>query len=205
MCQKKQKKGLSLCVCICMCVIKNKKQLRETNGIVVRSVCVTISYIAKACGKQMRSVIGRFMGVLWELLNVSVDLVPESAHQCSKILIKWVPDNSQNSILKTVIQGAMLIGWNEVRIACFEYLSILIEKAGKASADKVTADFWKRCRDGIKSGLNETNVDIRKAALKALHILEQTNALKASRLTDTLNAALVIEYQNIKSEMGTIS
>ena len=120
----KEKTSAMRCACTMICDNKRKDQevtamikklidaliaaLRNNNQLVVREACITVATMAKERTSCLKGVVGKLLKTCWELLDVKIPLIKFSAGECLKIVIKYVPDDSDNKYLKTLVQGTML-------------------------------------------------------------------------------------------------
>merc|ERR1712228_1113455 len=168
--------------------------LRSNNQLVVREACVCIATMAKERNVCLKGVVGKLLKTCWELLDVKIELIKYSAAQCLKIVIKYVPDDSDNKYLKTLIQGTNLADFTSVRQSCFECIVVMILRAGNPNNGQRGSDFWKRIKKIIVDGVHSQEEEVRDYAFHCLYAFEKSAPTKASFLMEQLEDSIIREY-----------
>eukprot|EP01084_Bolivina_argentea_P268457 455974_1 len=161
--------------------------LRSNNQIVVREACITVATMAKERTICLKPVVGKLLKTCWELLDVQIALIKFSAGECLKIVIKYVPDDSDNKYLKTLIQGTMLQDFSSVRQSCYECIIVMILRAGNPN-NTMGNDFWKRIKQIIIDGVQSNEQEVKDYAYHCLYAFEKASYQKAQRVIEALQS-----------------
>ena len=206
----KEKTSAMRCACTMICDNKRKDQevttmikklidaliaaLRNNNQLVVREACITVATMAKERTACLKGVVGKLLKTCWELLDVKIPLIKFSAGECLKIVIKYVPDDSDNKYLKTLVQGTMLHDFSSVRQSCYECIIVMILRAGNPN-NQMGNDFWKRIKQIIIDGVQSPESEVKDYAYHCLYAFEKAAPQKAQRVIESLDGNIVSEYK----------
>eukprot|EP01084_Bolivina_argentea_P268458 455978_1 len=135
----------------------------------------------------LKPVVGKLLKTCWELLDVQIALIKFSAGECLKIVIKYVPDDSDNKYLKTLIQGTMLQDFSSVRQSCYECIIVMILRAGNPN-NTMGNDFWKRIKQIIIDGVQSNEQEVKDYAYHCLYAFEKASYQKAQRVIEALQS-----------------
>jgi len=171
--------------------------LRSEDERVIFSTCYTLARLSKAVTEHMRGHVGKLLRVLWELLDETSPLILYCAHQCVTMLIRFIPDSSDNMILKTIVQGTVLKGFDTVQRSCFDSLTVLIERSAK---DSVNNEFWVKVKEAITEGVKLTNTDTKTRAFQALMTFEEVQPVQGTKFVESLDANIRAEYTKAKKK-----
>lgn len=173
--------------------------LRSKSPYIVRCACLCIADIAKSKKKNLQSQIAKILNVCWEVLDSKYELARFSATMCSKVLLKYVPDDADNKVLKTLIQGTNLKDFPNVMQGCYDGIKVYLKKASNPKAKvKPNKDFWDLTKKVITDGLKSDNKEDKERAYQMLVLYEKGNEKKAARITAAFTAQQEKEYSNIK-------
>ena len=168
--------------------------LRSNNQLVVREACISVATMAKERTVCLKGVVGKLLKTCWELLDVKIPLIKFSAGECLKIVIKYVPDDSDNKYLKTLVQGTMLHDFSSVRQSCYECIIVMILRAGNPN-NTMGNDFWKRIKQIIIDGVSSQETEVKDYAYHCLYAFEKASPQKAQRVLESLDQNIVNEYK----------
>ena len=173
--------------------------LRCKNQYVVRQASITLADIAKSKKKNLQSQVAKILNVCWEVFDSKSLLASYSTNMLSKALLKFVPDDADNKVLKTLIQGTQLKDFEAVQNGCYDGINVYLKKAANPKAKiKPTKDFWELVKNVIVEGI-KSNDKIRKQRCYQLLVnYEKANDKKAQRITATFNVEQEKEYENVK-------
>lgn len=174
--------------------------LRIPNGYIQRVTCLALADVAKSKKSSLRKYIAKILNVVWELFDCPDPLAAYSAQMLSKCLLKYVPDDEENKVLKTLIQGTNLKDFDAVQKGCFQGIQLFVKKAGNPKVKrKANKEFWSLIVQLIQDNLKEDNETRRQRVYKVLVALEKANEKKAIRILAGFSNQQETEYNNIKS------
>eukprot|EP00484_Ammonia_sp_Unknown_P025535 CAMPEP_0197027690 /NCGR_PEP_ID=MMETSP1384-20130603/7560_1 /TAXON_ID=29189 /ORGANISM="Ammonia sp." /LENGTH=548 /DNA_ID=CAMNT_0042456573 /DNA_START=14 /DNA_END=1660 /DNA_ORIENTATION=- len=174
--------------------------LRNPNGYVVRCACLTVADIAKAKKANMRPQVAKFLNICWELFDSKNALAAYSASMLSKALLKYVPDDNDNKVLKTLIQGTQLKDFDSVQRGCYEGIKVYLKKAANPKAKvQPNKEFWSLVQKTVQDGLNGDDKVAKQRCYEVLVLYEKANDKKAARIITSFNVQQAKEYENVKS------
>ncbi|ETO21838.1 hypothetical protein RFI_15367, partial [Reticulomyxa filosa] len=176
--------------------------LRSQDERIIFAACYTLARLSKAATENMKGQVGKLLRVLWELLDATSPLILHCAHQCVTMLIRFVPDSPDRSIFKTVIQGALLKGFNAVQITCFDSLSVFIERNVDVNDDK---EFWEKIKDAISEGISLSDSDVKLRAFHTLMVFDTMKPTKAAPFLKKLSPELLEQYAKAKNTFNNTS
>jgi len=162
--------------------------LSSGNQLVVREACISIARMTKVKPISMKGAVGKLLQIGWELLDVQVPLIPFSAHQCLRSVIRFVPDNSDNLILRTIIQGTTLKDYPHVQRSCYDCLNVIIQRppnpaatpTSPTSQPQLSNEVLTKTTDVVIDGLQSAEKEVLEMVFKCLSTLEVINAEKSS-------------------------
>eukprot|EP01084_Bolivina_argentea_P275439 469741_1 len=173
--------------------------LRSNNPYIVRVACLVLSDVAKAKKANVKTQVAKILNVCWEVYDSKEELAAFSALKLSKVMLKYVPDDAENKVLKTLIQGTNLKDFDAVQRGCFEGIKVYIRKAGNPKAKvKPNKDFWELTKKLISEGLASGDETRKQRCYELLVAYEKANANKAARITNCFNNKQEAEYSAVK-------
>ena len=174
--------------------------LRINNGYIQRVTCLALADMAKSKKSSLRKYIAKILNVVWEMFDSPDPLAAYSAQMLSKCLLKYVPDDEENKVLKTLIQGTNLKDFDAVQKGCYQGIQTFVKKAGNPKAKKKpNKEFWTLIVQLIQDGLKDDDETRRQRVYKVLAALEKANEKKAGRILAAFSNQQETEYNNIKS------
>mmetsp|Transcript_25817 Transcript_25817/g.42177 ORF Transcript_25817/g.42177 Transcript_25817/m.42177 type:complete len:554 (+) Transcript_25817:75-1736(+) len=179
------------------------QSLKHDNAFVVRVACLCIADIAKSKKGNLKSGVSRLLNCCWELFDHKAVLASYSASMLSKALLKYVPDDDENKVLKTLIQGTQLKDFDSVQRGCYDGIMVYLKKAGNPKAkSKPNKEFYQLIVKTIEDGLKSDDKATKERCYQCLALLEKANTKKAQLITQKFTVQQQSEFESVQNGGG---